>query len=287
MNELELQQYLFDLQGYLLIENAMSQAEVAEINRLIDAQNLPPPAVSPRFGSAPTLGSSLIKPEDAPESKLLGDRARSVGSGFLNWGKPFCDLLDHPAIMPVLRFRLGDAFRLDRLYGMYMRKGQSYFKLHADYGASAPQSNMKPGEYYAFRSNQIYEGFIVVAWALTDAGAEHGGFCCIPGSHKSHYRLPRHIADTFEDSPYVEIPKMPAGSVMLFTESLTHGTARWRADHERRVLLYKYCVSSLVWTSKRVEPPVNVELTPRQEILLREPGDPLRHFPSLFTEAAV
>ena len=287
MDELELQQYLFDLHGYLVIENALSAQVVAEINRLIDAQNLPPPEESPRFGSAPTLGASLIKPEDSPESQRQADRAAPVGSGFLNWGKPFCDLLDHPAIMPVLRFRLGDAFRLDRLYGMYMRQGQSYFKLHADYGASAPQENVAPGEYYAFRSNQIYEGFIVVAWALSDAGPEHGGFCCIPGSHKSHYRLPRLISHADHNSPHVVMPKMPAGSVILFSEALTHGTAAWRAEHERRTLLYKYCVSHLAWTSKRVEAPVDVALTPRQQILLREPGDPLRHFPSLFEEAAV
>ena len=210
------------------------------------------------------------------------DRAAPVGSGFLDWGEPFCNLLDHPAIMPLLRLRLGDAFRLDRLYGMYMRKGMSYFGLHADYGASAPQSDVQPGEYYGFRTNQIYEGFIVVAWALSDAGPEQGGFCCIPGSHKSNFKLPRDISDNFEESPHVIIPSMPAGSVILFSEALTHGTASWHAEHERRVLLYKYCVSHLAWTSKRVEAPTSVELTPRQQILLREPGDPLRHFPSLF-----
>src|ERR1043166_9929555 len=37
----ELQQYLFDLQGYLVIHNVLSAAEVAELNRLIDAQRLP------------------------------------------------------------------------------------------------------------------------------------------------------------------------------------------------------------------------------------------------------
>ena len=36
------------------------------------------------------------------------------------------------------------------------------------------------------------------------------------------------------------LPSMPAGSVLLFTESLTHGTAPWQAQHERRTLLYKY-----------------------------------------------
>ena len=287
MNNLEMQQYLFDLNGYLVIENALNPDEVATLNRLIDEQNLPPPAESPRFGSAPTLGASLLKAEDAPESKDRGDRDRPVGSGFLNWGKPFCDLLDHPAIMPVLRFRLGDCFRLDRLYGMYMHKGMSYGGLHADYGATAPTSGVHPGEYYAFRSNQIYEGFIVVSWALSDSGPEQGGFCCIPGSHKSNYRLPRHIAEDHEDSPHVVLPHTPAGSVILFSESLTHGTAKWHANHERRTLLYKYCISHLAWTSRRVEEPTDVELTPRQRILLRDPGDPLRHFPSLFEEVAV
>lgn len=288
MNDLELQKYLFDLQGYLVIEDALGADEVAALNRLIDGQDLPPPDKSPRFGSAPTLGSSLIRSESiVPDSMVQAEPSAPVGSGFLNWGQPFCDLLDHPAIMPMLRQRLGDAFRLDRLYGMTMRKGQGYGRLHADYGATAPDSGVEPGEYFAFRSNQVYEGFIVVAWSLADAGPGRGGFCCIPGSHKSNYKLPQQISDNFEDAPQVIIPEMPAGSVILFSEALTHGTATWQADHERRTLLYKYCVSHLVWTSKRVEAPTEVELTPRQRILLREPGDPLRHFPSLFGEAAV
>ena len=48
----ELQQYLFDLQGYLVIHNVLGAAEVAELNRLIDAQRLPSPHESLRFGSA-------------------------------------------------------------------------------------------------------------------------------------------------------------------------------------------------------------------------------------------
>lgn len=285
MDDLEIQQYLFDLQGYLVIKDALSADEVAGLNRLIDQRNLPPPSEATRFGSAPTLASSLVKAEPGvPDSMARVDQTLPVGSGFLGWGKPFCDLLDHPSIMPILRMRLGDAFRLDRLYGMNMTKGMTYGRLHADYGASAPQSGSRPGEYYAFRANQIYEGFVVVAWALSDSGPNQGGFCCIPGSHKSNFKLPQRISDEHDASPAVIIPEMPAGSVILFSESLTHGTAAWHADHTRRSLLYKYCVSHLAWTSKRVEAPSNIELTPRQKLLLREPGDPLRHFPSLFEE---
>ena len=143
MHDLEMQQYLFDIQGYLVVEDALSAGEVAALNQLIDAQGLPPPAESTRFGSAPTLGSSLVKAEPGvPEGEARVDQSAPVGAGFLDWGQPFCDLLDHAAIMPLLRMRLGDAFRLDRLYGMNMTKGMSYGGLHADYGATAPKANV-------------------------------------------------------------------------------------------------------------------------------------------------
>ena len=260
MNDHEMQEYLFDLQGYLVIEDALSPEEVAALNQLMDEQNLPTPGKVQRFGSAPE------------------------GPGFLDWGKPFCDLLDHPKIMSILRFRLGDSFRLDRLYGMYMREGMKRGRLHADYGATAPNSGAQAGEYFPFRNNQIYNGFIVVTWNLSDAGPGKGGFCCIPGSHKSNFKLPQQIDEAPEEAPCVIIPEAPAGSVVLFSEALTHGTAAWVGKHERRALLYKYCVSHMAWTSQRVSPPSSVELTPRQQILFREPADPLRHFPSLFEE---
>lgn len=260
MNDLEVQQYLFDLQGYLVIENALNAAEIVALNDLLDHNEVPESGQQQRFGHAPS------------------------GSGFLQWGQPFCDLLDHDQIMPVLRFRLGDCFRLDRIYGMHMSAGMANGKLHSDYGATAPTSNAVPGHYYHSRDTEILNGFTVVAWNLADAGPQYGGFCCIPGSHKSNFKLPQQISDAPDETPCVIIPPAPAGSVILFTEALTHGTAAWRGQHQRRSLLYKYCVSQMAWTAKRVQPPTNAALTSRQQILFNEPADPHRHFPSLFAD---
>ena len=259
----ELQQYLFDLQGYLVIHDVLGAAEVAELNRLIDAR-LPSPRESIRFGSAAG--------KHGPDH------------GFLNWGEPFCRLLDHEAILPILRLRLGDCFRLDRLYGIRMHRGQTMGSMHADYGASALNSFTRPGERFQFDTNRIYEGFTVVAWNLADAGPSCGGFWCIPGSHKSHFKLPRQIHEAPEKASCVVIPEVPAGSVVLFSEAMMHGTAPWRADHERRTLLYKYCVSQMAWSRARVLSPPDVPLTPRQQALLTEPADPHTFVPSLFSD---
>ena len=91
MSNLEMQQYLFDVQGYLVVEDVLSPEEIGTFNQVLDGEELPAPGGTQRFGSAPE------------------------GSGFLEWGKPFCDLLDHPQILPILPFRLGDCFRLDRI----------------------------------------------------------------------------------------------------------------------------------------------------------------------------
>ncbi len=264
--DLEEQQYLFDLNGFLVIENVLGPGEIAELNAMIDAQDLPPPSQrSPRFGSA-------------------AGAIRKTGPGFLQWGEPFVRLMDHPVLMSILRMRLGECFRLERLYGIYMRKGWPAGKLHADYGASARNAASAPGQYYPVRENYMLSGFVTGAWNLRDTGPGVGGFCVIPGSHKSSFRIPERIYDAHQDSRYVKIVEAPAGSLTLFTEALTHGTARWDGDYERRTLLYKYCVSNMSWGMTRVTAPEGIELTPRQQQLLAGPGDPVTHFPSLFSE---
>ena len=104
----EVQKYLFDLNGYIIIPNAINKKKVDELNTIINNQNLPRPG-------------------------LLTDEARFGGNGsdydntagFLDWDKSLCDLLDHESILSQLIYILGDGFRLDHYYGIHMRKGET------------------------------------------------------------------------------------------------------------------------------------------------------------------
>jgi hypothetical protein len=236
MNDVE--KYLFDLRGYLILENVLSPQEVAKLNNLIDRQGLDEPGIETkqaRFG------------------------------GFLNWDKAFCDLLDQEALMPYLRFILGDGFRLDHYYGIYMRAGTERLNLH---GGNRPYD---PPEYYHFRNERMYNGLVVVSWNLADTGPDYGGFCCIPGSHKANYVCPPEIKEAHIEADCVVVPQAKAGSVVIFTEALTHGTAPWVARHQRRSLLYKYSPAQQSWTRSYTQPPENIELTPRQKLLFEPP----------------
>jgi len=242
MNDEQL--YLFDLQGYLVIEGILTQEEVSELNCLISTQKLPPPS-------------------ESIESQRFG--------GFLSWAEPFRSLLDHPQILPHLDVLLGDGFRLDHYYGIHMAKDTAGLRLH---GGGTPY---EADEYYVFRK-QMHNGLSVVSWALTDAATGQGGFACIPGSHKANYPCPPDIRNfEREHGCVVEVP-MQAGDVVIFTEALTHGTHPWKAPHDRRSLLYKYAPKHLSWS--HYDPvwraDVRGQLTERQQRLLEPPYVPER-----------
>ena len=234
----DLDKYLFDLRGYMVVEDVLSADEVSEMNQLIDS----------RF-------------DDEVEMK---DAKRHQG-GYLSWGQPFVDLLDQERIMSQLKFIVGDGFRLDHYYAIYADEGADRLNFH---GGNRPYD---PPEYYHFRNDRMFNGLTVVSWQLCDVGPEEGGFCCIPGSHKSNWPTPPEIKEAHIKADCVTIPKAKAGSVVIFTEALTHGSGPWIADHQRRSLLFKYSPAQQSWSRDHIKPPEGVSFTDRQKLLFEPP----------------
>ncbi len=169
-----------------------------------------------------------------------GDDARLLG-----YAEPrFRELICHPRLLPYLEAMLAQrgglrqltspGYYLEHAYLMSMRTGDTGPWFH---NGGTPH---EPWWAYAVRDGRIHCGLVAVAWALTDAAAGDGGFWCIPGSHKASFPLPRAI-ETYQLVPAcAHQPALRAGSMLIFTEALTHGTRDWRASHERVALFYKY-----------------------------------------------
>lgn len=207
------QRYLFDLQGFLVIREALDPATLAELNSAVDAQDLPAPG---------------------------DDFAGQVFSEFLTWGPAFRNLLDHPAVHPLLLDLFEKRLRLDRYYGIRMRTGTSGLPLHGGACEAHDQS-----EYYMFRNGRMSSGIVTVSWALTDMVAGQGGFVCVPGSHKSNFPVPVDWDHHHDAAHHVELR---AGDLVMFNGAIVHGTHPWSAEHERRTLLFKYAPAHLAWS---------------------------------------
>ena len=238
------ERYLFDLQGYLAIPNALSANQLAVLNAVLDER----------------IAREMASEESTHRFLDL-----------LNWGPPFVDLLDNPPVESQLTEILGERFRVDHVYLDVIRSGLSPIgaTLH---GGGTPYN---PVNFYDFRNGRMYSGLFVVAYNLADVGPEDGGFACVPGSHKSNYPFPTEWRDLADRQPFVERVTGPAGTAVLFTEALTHGPLPWTGNNERRTIFYKYHHHGGAWSSAY---PVadGLTVTERQRRILQPPNS---HFP--------
>lgn len=206
------ERYFFDLYGYLVRYDALDPAEVAELNRSIDALDVPRPGT--------TIQDQRF-------------------TGFLEADRVFRDLIDHPAILEPILELCGSRARLDHAYGIHMAPGTTGLSLH---GGGTPHD---PCQFYEVVGGTIFNGLVAVQWPLVDQGPGVGGFRCVPGSHRASFPVPARLPQD-----WVVDVSLSAGDVVIFTEALTHGTAPWSGSTDRRSLLYKYSPGHLAWSSQ-------------------------------------
>lgn len=244
------ERYLFDLLGYLVIEDAIERDQLAAINAILDEK---------------------VAAAD-PDAKAL-----SFGQGggeILGWGQPFVDLVDNPRISPYLEELVDPWFRLDHEYVHVLRPGlgsatgvMSSATLH---GGGAP---FDASQYYRYADGRIYSGLTVVAYNLADVNPGDGGLAVVPGSHKANFEMPEAFRGLDGDLPPWIIPvSAPAGSAVIFTEAQAHGTLPWLGAKERRTAFYKYSPHAVAWSWIHYDLERFPTLSPRQRAILEPPN---------------
>jgi ectoine hydroxylase-related dioxygenase (phytanoyl-CoA dioxygenase family) len=245
------ERYLFDLLGWLVVPDAIDAESLAALNAIMDER------------------VAAIDPEAS--AFLMGQ----YGGEVIGWGAPFLELVDNPRITPYLEEFVNPQVRLDHETVMVMRPGAtslmktlSSATLHA---ASAPYDS---AQYFRFSDGRMWNGLTVVAYYLCDVGPGDGGLACVPGSHKSNYPLPVSLESALDGElpPWIIPIPARAGSAVIFTEAIAHGTLPWRAAHERRVLLYKYSPHAVAWSWKFYDADDYEGVTERQRAMLEPPN---------------
>jgi len=256
------EKYLFDINGYLVVRDVLSKADIQSANEAIDHHA---DQIKERTGDASLSGGSQA---------LKGETGRGDLGGLLGWEKPWCDpfrtMLSHPKIVPYLNVILGSGFRLDHRGGLIsMRKGAEGHTLH---GSSGP--GFDPHQYYIFKNGQMHNGLTVVAWQLADVNEGDGGLALIPGTHKGNYPCPTEMRRYEAYQEFVKPITCKAGDVVIFTEAVTHGTLPWQGDHQRRSVLFRFSPGNLAyaknylpsWPEEMLQ-----DLTPEQRSILEPP----------------
>jgi hypothetical protein len=226
----ERQKYLFDLQGYLLVEDVLTSEEC---DRAID--------------KIMTRVRPMAKTPDGYDANGTWYSA----SNLLEAGEPFIKLIDHPKIVDVLSHIISPNLRLEGAYSFVRHKGCPPFEMHG--GHRGGSVNFR----YYVHNHRIFTGLTVVSFNLQDITEADGGFACIPGSHKSDFAVP--AEDRKElfaiGGPLVRNIPSPKGSAVIFTETLAHGAASWQRDAPRYGLFYKYNDRAAIYHDQNIRRP--------------------------------
>jgi ectoine hydroxylase-related dioxygenase (phytanoyl-CoA dioxygenase family) len=259
----ELEQYMFDLNGYLILRNVLSSQEVDDINAVMD-RVLQDWHIKAKTGHIITgFDEESAKEENTDQQETyLG----YYSGRLLDWGEPIRKLVGHDKIMPYMIKIIGPALRLDHQYAILMR-AKPASPGHRLHNAGTPY---EPDHSYHFRDGRFFSGVTTVSYALTDVPPNGGGFCVIPRSHKSSMPRPRHLLNINDPPECVVHLPLQKGDAVIFTEALTHGTLPWisEKDGERRALLFKYCPCFMQWETRSQLPQGDYEWEEHQKYLL-------------------
>jgi hypothetical protein len=219
----EEQRFFFDLKGWIMLREVLTRAECAEIMAEIDA---------PVYNFWES-------------SKAL-------------------DTIDHPAVTPILADLLaepsfvGDDCYPFRCEGSFTTVRPPGWPVTERGDNGLPHVVRPPQQANAMRyqcaGGKIFSGLTRVVWELEDVVAGQGNTSFLSGSHKAafSYGGPNPWAPNIGGSPWeaqmraaMEDYSCPAGSVIIFTESLIHAANTWSNPKNRRCAIFN-CYNS-VW----------------------------------------
>ena len=235
------QKYLFDMRGWLLIPNALTEAETEEMRDFALRLQHSPETIAEHERSA--LGGPLQKLADHPQV-----------AGFFN------EFLAYPRLSSQTCY----GFRMESCHLFYRQLGDGKFSPHNGNGLFR-----FPGDshFYHCIPGKAHSGLTRTVWELNPV--EKGcGTLLATGSHKAVYPAPESLQDP--NSPIWDEYTCPAGSLLFFTEALTHSARPWANPNIDRVAIFScYNTVDTKWHDWDPHPDLLAGMPPLRQTLFR------------------
>ena len=228
------QRYHFDVYGYVVVQNTFNQPQR---QRLIDALQ--------------RLKRDLLATGDPAKAVVRGARTNGPISPhyfqfarILEADEAFFEYLTHPWLVGMVEEVIGGTVRYKESAAIINSRDPDADP--DDRRARIEDRRMKfhtgirPG-FGTYTENGLFHCiFVKTLTFLTEIGPDDGGTQVIAGSHKLKCPPADMIAIANEDPSLVHRVTAPAGSTLLFAESLIHATAPVRSDRQRIVIIGGY-----------------------------------------------
>ncbi|MEU8326183.1 phytanoyl-CoA dioxygenase family protein [Nonomuraea sp. NPDC048881] len=232
----ELDDFMFDLNGYLILRNAVDADLLRRLNEEFDA--------FPRHLARGEWYRGAQRRDYTPETGFELHQAVAAG-------RPFEELVDHPSWFDLVRHYAGEEDSY--IPGVFVdetiasiRESGGHHPVHSGGYRTALRCGYRY-DHGVFRCGQVN-----IILALTDIGEGDGATMVVPGSHKSNFRHPLGgdyaRGDRMDTLPGAIPVHLEKGDALLFVDGLMHGGSTRTNPGERRVVIYRY---GPVWAGSR------------------------------------
>lgn len=236
------QKYLFDMRGWLLVPGVLTADEAAEMRSFCTRLKNDPDSIPESERS--TLGGPLQRLADHP-----------VVVGFMN------EFVAHPELSSQACY----GFRQESSNLIYRTAGDGEFGPHNGNGLLR-----FPGDshHYQCIPGKAHSGLSRVVWELNAVDKGDGGTLLVTGSHKAVFPAPDALLDP--SWPNWDTYSCPEGSVLFFTEALTHSAQPWTNPNRPRVAIFScYNTVNSKWHAWEPNPELAASMPPMRQTLYR------------------
>lgn len=216
-----------DIYGYVIVENTLTAEEVGQTCEALQK-----------------LKRDLIATGDPANVRVRGARFSLYKPHHVHFAHiveadpAIFAYLTHPRLVAMAEEFVGGSVRLEESEAIINSRAP-------DYDPTAPvrfgfHTGTRP-DLGTYTENGLFHcNFVKTLTNLTDLGPDDGGTVVIAGSHKIKAPQEQIIACAYEDRSLIHQVIAPAGSTLLFAESLIHATGQLRSDKERMIIIGGY-----------------------------------------------
>ncbi len=259
----ELDAYLFDLRGYLVLKNAIAPDHIRDLNTILD--NLPAAEQGQWHGWVHTHS--------------FGGKDGINFQQIYEAGEPFERLIDHPSWIDKVAAFVGGEGTFDHTHGALFID-ENFANLRGPGEAIGMHSGGHSGTkrtQFRFRHGKFHCGQVNILMALSHIGPGDGATMVVPGSHKANLIHPQFEAQKMKLGKVSSLDgvegaievHLEAGDALLFVDAISHGSARRVNPGQRRIVVYRYGPSwGFLRHPYRPSPELLERLTPERRTMV-------------------
>lgn len=244
------QKYGFDLRGWLLIPGVLSEEEIEPLREHVRRLHEDPESIPEKDRSA--MGGPCVNLIDHP-----------IVVAFMNEFvyNPFTDGAKSPALGNQTCY----GFRMEKSFSQYRKAGDGKFVPHNGGGMMRV-----PGDHHTYHAFPGHAKSVLTRalWELNPVQEEKGGTLFVSGSHKAAFPSPEEEIQKMY-SPYWDTYSCPAGSVLFFTEAVTHSSSIWSDNTPRIAIFNSYNMIGSKWHNWDPHPDLLAEMPAQRQTLFR------------------